>query len=105
MEVCFISHDGREQSVTAEPGSTLMQVAMDNGVDGILGDCGGACACATCHCFVDEAWTEAVGEPNAIEKQMLECAESPQANSRLACQVDLSEHLDGLVVRLPESQM
>ena len=105
MNVCFITHDGQEQNVTVEPGSSLMQAARDNGVDGILGDCGGACACATCRCIVDEAWTDAVGDSNPIEKHMLECVEGPQPNSRLACQIDLSEDLDGLVVRLPESQL
>lgn len=104
MDIYFVSNEGDRKKVSADSGNNLMQVAIDAGVPGILGDCGGACACATCHCYIDQEWAEKVGEPNRIEKQMLECCVEPQDNSRLGCQVELTDEFDGLVVHLPESQ-
>jgi len=100
----YIEADGRDYEVDVPVGNTLMQGAVDNMVDGILGECGGACACATCHCYVDEAWAARTGEASDIEKELLEAALDPQENSRLACQVTVTEEMDGLVVRLPASQ-
>lgn len=100
----FVTHDGNEQEVEAESGTTVMQAAMDNGIDAILAECGGACSCATCHCYVDEAWTDRMPEADEIEKDMLDCVLEPQDNSRLSCQITVTDDLDGLVIRLPESQ-
>jgi len=85
-------------------GSTVMQGAVDNMIDGILAECGGSCSCATCHCYVDEAWFDKVGEAGGTEKTMLEMAMEQQPTSRLSCQIEVTEDLDGLVVRLPASQ-
>ncbi len=103
--VKFISHSGEENEVHVAPGTTVMHAAVDNGISGILADCGGACSCATCHCFVDEAWLAKVGEPDEVEAQMLDFVLDPQPNSRLSCQIKVSDELDGLVVLLPESQI
>jgi len=102
--VKFISHDGVEQDVHVASGTSVMHAAVDNGVSGILADCGGACSCATCHCYVDDAWLDKVKEADDVESQMLEFVMEPQPNSRLSCQIEVSDELDGLVVRLPERQ-
>ncbi len=81
-----------------------MEAATNNDVPGIDADCGGACACATCHIYVDEQWLETVGQPGELEAEMLEVAEGVEDNSRLACQVSVTEDMDGLVVTTPESQ-
>jgi 2Fe-2S ferredoxin len=100
----YIEADGAEYEADVVVGSTVMQGAVDNMIDGILAECGGSCSCATCHCYVDEAWFEKVGEAGGTEKIMLEMAVDPQPTSRLSCQIKVTEELDGLVVRLPESQ-
>ena len=102
--VTYIEHDGSEHAVELAPGTTVMQGALDHSVNGIVGDCGGACACATCHCYVDPAWLGKLDPPGESEAQMLECAIDPEDNSRLSCQIDVTAALDGLIVRLPESQ-
>lgn len=104
VKITYIEHDGREFEVEASPGSTVMQAAVDNGIEGIVAECGGGCSCATCHCYIDEAWLKRVGGPNAIEKGLLDFAMDPKENSRLSCQIDVSEDLDGLVVHLPPAQ-
>lgn len=101
--ITFIEADGREFSVDANNGDTLMQAAVDNMIDGILAECGGACSCATCHCYIDDAWFERVGAPQQIEQEMIDALDS-KPTSRLSCQVMVTDELDGLVVRLPESQ-
>lgn len=103
-KITFIASDGTRFDVEAQNGSTVMENAIRNGVPGIEAECGGACACATCHVYVDEAWTGAVGEPQAMEEDMLDFAYEPQPNSRLSCQIRVSDALDGLVVRVPERQ-
>jgi len=103
-QVTFIDPAGTEHQVEIENGTSLMQGAMDNGIDGIIAECGGACSCATCHCYVDEAWVAKVGEPSDIEKDMLECVLDPQPNSRLSCQIIIDDSLAGLVVTVPETQ-
>jgi len=100
----FISHDGSVREVHVAAGTSVMHAAVDNGVSGILADCGGACSCATCHCYIDEAWREKTGEPDEVEAQMLDFVMHPQPNSRLSCQIVMEDELDGLVVRLPVSQ-
>jgi len=102
--ITYIGFDGTTTQVEVAIGSTVMQGAIDNGIDGIVADCGGACSCATCHCYVDDAWIERVGEPGSTEKEMLEFTVEPRPNSRLSCQITVTEELDGLVVHLPEAQ-
>ncbi len=103
--VTFITHDQVEHEVHVAPGTTVMHAAIDNGVPGILADCGGACSCATCHCYVDEDWQEKTGEPDEVESQMLDFVMEHQSNSRLSCQIVVNDDLDGLVIRLPASQI
>ena len=103
-KITYVQHDGTEQVVDVKAGMSVMEGAIKNGVPGIDADCGGACACATCHVYIDTAWTEKVGGPNTMEESMLDFAEGVEPNSRLSCQVKITEELDGLVVRLPESQ-
>lgn len=104
-KVTYISHDGNEQEVDVPVGNTVMEGAIDNMIDGIVAECGGACTCATCHVYVDEAWLDKVGEPGRFEKDLLEMVIDPATNSRLSCQIEVSDELDGLVVRLPKSQI
>ncbi len=96
----FIDPEGAEHVIKEPAGKSLMEVAVANSVPGIDGDCGGACACATCHIYVDEAWREATGTPAFMEESMLDFAEHVRPESRLACQIRLTEALDGIVVRV-----
>lgn len=100
----FVTHDGNEYEVDVVEGTSVMQAAVDNGVDAILGECGGACSCATCHCYVDSKWIAEVGQAEGIEKDMLESALNPNENSRLGCQISVESKLDGMIIHLPESQ-
>lgn len=102
--ITFIEHTGAEHEIDAKPGLSLMEVAVNNSIPGIDADCGGACACATCHVYVDAAWTGQVGERGSLEESMLGFADTVAPSSRLACQIRLTDQLDGLVVRLPKSQ-
>jgi 2Fe-2S ferredoxin len=103
-KITYIEHDGREHSVDVKNGLSVMEGAIRNNVPGIDADCGGACACATCHVYVDEAFAAETGRASAMEESMLDFAENVQPNSRLSCQIRVSDDLDGLIVRLPESQ-
>ena len=103
-KVTFIEKSGKEHVVDAPAGLTVMEAAVKNLVPGIDADCGGACACATCHVYVDEAWRAKTGEQNGMEQSMLDFANDVEANSRLSCQIKVTAELDGLVVRLPKSQ-
>lgn len=102
--VTYIEFDGTEHIVEANSGDSLMETAVSNQVPGIDADCGGGCACATCHVYVDDAWLAQTGEASPMEISMLQLAEGVGDNSRLSCQISLSESLDGLVVKMPESQ-
>jgi 2Fe-2S ferredoxin len=102
--ITYIEHNGREHKVEVPLGHSVMQGAVDNAIPGIDADCGGECACATCHVFVDPAWLGRTGTPDAQEKSMVSFASTAQANSRLACQIEVTAALDGLVVRMPEAQ-
>jgi len=102
--VKFITHDGQEITATANAGDSVMSVAIDNGIDAIIAECGGACSCATCHCYIDTAWAEKIPAPDEIETDMIEAAYEPKENSRLSCQISITEEMDGLVVHLPEKQ-
>lgn len=104
-KVTYIEHDGTEHTVDVADGTSVMQAAIDNNIEGIVGECGGGMACATCHCYIDEAWTDRVGPASEPERDMLEFAASQSDHtSRLSCQVTVTDELDGLVVRLPASQ-
>ena len=103
-KVTYIEHDGTEHVIDVKPGLTVMEGAVKNNIPGIDADCGGACACATCHVYVDEAWLAKTGTKSAMEESMLDFAEAVQDNSRLSCQIKVSDALDGLVVTMPESQ-
>ena len=103
-KVTYIEFDGTEHSVEVKVGNSVMEGAIKNNVPGIDADCGGACACATCHVYVDDAWTGKTGERNAMEESMLDFADNVEANSRLSCQIKVTDELEGLVVRMPESQ-
>lgn len=100
----FISHDGDEFEVEAAQGITLKDAAVDNDIPGILAECGGACACATCHVYIDRAWRESVGGPGGMEAEMLEFAFDVNETSRLSCRVEIVDALDGMVIRIPEKQ-
>lgn len=102
--ITYVEHNGARHSLTLKPGVSLMQGAISHNVPGIDADCDGACACATCHIFIDAAWSDRLGERNAMEASMLEFAEGVRETSRLACQIQVTDALDGLIVHLPEAQ-
>jgi 2Fe-2S ferredoxin len=104
VKITFIQPDNSEQVVECEPEMTLMEAAKLNSVPGIDAECGGACACATCHVYVDEAWREKTGTPSQMEEDMLDFAFDVRASSRLSCQIKLKPELDGIVVRVPAKQ-
>lgn len=103
-KIKFIDCDGEERTIDADIGDSVMQVATQNDVPGIDADCGGACSCATCHVYVNEEWIGRVGSPEEVEAEMLDLVDEKQDNSRLACQITVSDELDGLIVTTPESQ-
>ena len=103
-KITYIEHGGESRTIEAENGSTVMEIAIKNSIPGIEAECGGACACATCHVYVDEAWTEIVGKPSPMEEDMLDFGFDVKSNSRLSCQIKVSDQLDGLIVRTPERQ-
>ena len=104
VQITYVEHDGTEHVVDSQTGVSLMQAAIDNLVPGIDADCGGECSCATCHIMVNENWLEKVGPPGEMEESMLDLNPERQENSRLSCQVEVSEELDGLRVTMPEFQ-
>ena len=104
VKITFIEHTGEKRTVEAEAGATVMETAIRNMVPGIEAECGGACACATCHVYVDEAWREKVGQPTPMEEDMLDFGYDVRENSRLSCQIRVTQELDGLVVMTPERQ-
>jgi 2Fe-2S ferredoxin len=103
-KITYVEFSGAQHVIEVEPGMSVMEGAVKNQVPGIDAECGGACACATCHVYVDPAWTAKTGERSDLETSMLDIACNVQSNSRLSCQIRVTEDLDGLVVRLPESQ-
>lgn len=103
-KVTYISHDGASHEADVPSGQTVKDGAVNNLIPGILAECGGACACATCHVYVDNAWWEQVGRPGAVETDMLDFASEVRETSRLSCQIEVSDTLDGLVVHIPEEQ-
>ena len=103
-KITFIQPDGKQQVVEADKGLTVMEVAKKALVPGIEAECGGACACATCHVYVDSAWTEKVGKANEMEADMLDFAFDVRDESRLSCQIKVTDALDGLILRVPAKQ-
>jgi 2Fe-2S ferredoxin len=103
-KITFIEHDGTVHPVEAERGETVMEAAMRGSVPGIVAECGGSCTCATCHVYVDGAWLAKTGERSLEEDEQLDNAYDVRANSRLSCQIKMSEQLDGIVVRTPSYQ-
>lgn len=106
VSIRYIQPDGNERVVDVEPGETLMQAAVNNRVQGIVAECGGACMCATCHVYVDENYMAVVGEPGDSEDEMMEAvAAERQPNSRLSCQIKASPELDGVTIRIAPEQI
>ena len=105
-KITFVSPEGGRTTVEASDGDSVMQTALANGVDGIVAECGGAMMCATCHVYVDDDWTSAVGEASDDERGMLDFAASEvRPASRLSCQITVTGELDGLTVHLPDTQI
>ncbi len=103
--VTYIEHNGTQHVIDVPAGTSVMQGAVQNGVEGIVAECGGGLACATCHCYVDPAWVDKIPPASEAERQMLESAASDvRPGSRLSCQINVTAELEGLVVRLPEKQ-
>ena len=103
-KITYVEHNGTEHAIDVKNGLSVMEGAVKNNIPGIDADCGGACACATCHVYVDEAWVAKTGDRSAMEESMLDFAEGVEPNSRLSCQIKVSDELDGLRVTMPESQ-
>ncbi len=100
----YIDHNGNEFEADVDVGKTVMDGAMDNMIEGILAECGGCCSCATCHVYVDEQYLPLTGDADGMEKEMLTAVNEPKDNSRLSCQIFVTEEMDGMTVRIPESQ-
>lgn len=105
-KITYVEHSGREHVVDVPNGLTVMEGARDNGIPGIEADCGGACACSTCHVYVDSAWVEKLPAKDSMEQDMLDFAWNPDpVRSRLTCQLKVTDALDGLRVQMPEKQI
>jgi 2Fe-2S ferredoxin len=103
-KITYIEHNGTEHTHDVATGLTVMEGAVRNLVPGIDADCGGACACATCHVYIDPAWTEKTGTREAMEESMLDFADHVQDTSRLSCQIKVTDDMDGMIIRMPEHQ-
>ena len=104
VKITYTDSEGTSRTVDAEIGATVMESAIKNDIPGIEAECGGACACATCHVYVGEGWWEKTGGPSPMEEDMLDFGYDVRSNSRLSCQIKVSEALDGLQVTTPEKQ-
>ncbi|MBN02635.1 2Fe-2S iron-sulfur cluster-binding protein [Ponticaulis sp.] len=104
VKIIYADHSGTEREVDANIGESVMEAAVRNNIPGIDADCGGACACATCHVYVDPEFLPKTGEQEAMEQSMLDFADGVQENSRLSCQISVSAELEGMKVTTPESQ-
>ncbi len=103
-KITYIAHNGKSHQVEVANGLTVMEGAIQNNIPGIDADCGGGCACATCHVYVDEKWFSKLSNKEDSEKDMLDVAFEPNSFSRLSCQIMISDELDGLVVKMPSKQ-
>jgi len=104
VKVTFVDHSGSSRTVDVEAGATLMEAAIRNAIPGIEAECGGACACATCHVYVGEDWKDKTGSPTPMEEDMLDFGFDVRPTSRLSCQIKITEDLEGLTVSTPERQ-
>ena len=104
-KITFIDNDGNARSVDAKDGQSVMSAAVDHLLPGIVADCGGSCACATCHVYVDDAWADKVPAASEDERAMIDCAINVRDSSRLSCQIRMTRELDGLQVHTPASQI
>ncbi len=104
-KITYIEHSGKSHTVEVDNGLTVMEGAVQNNIPGIDADCGGGMACATCHVYVKEEWFDKINKKNEGEDDMLDQAFEPKKNSRLSCQINVSEEINGLVVSLPEKQI
>ena len=103
-KITYIEHNGKSHTINVENGLTVMEGAIQNNIPGIDADCGGSCACATCHVYVDEKWFNKLTQKRKAEQDMLDVAFEPNKFSRLACQISVTDELDGLVVKMPSKQ-
>lgn len=104
VKINFTDHSGTTRTVDVEAGATVMEGAIRNAIPGIEAECGGACACATCHVWVAEDWKEKTGDPSPMEEDMLDFAFDVRPTSRLSCQIKVAPELEGLTVTVPERQ-
>ena len=102
--IIFIDHEGNETAVDAPNGESVMEAAINNDIDGIVAECGGACACATCHSYVDEAWLDKMPPMSDMEDSMLDAAYERRDNSRLTCQIEMKDEFDGLVIHVADNE-
>ncbi len=100
----YITSDGEKHSVEVQNGYSVMEGAINNNIEGIVAECGGACACATCHAYIEEGWAEKLPPMDDMEDSMLDAAYERQDNSRLTCQIEVTDALDGLVVKVGENE-
>ncbi len=103
-KITFVTPDGERHEVDVENGYSVMEAAINNNIEGIVAECGGACACATCHGYIDEAWTLRKPEMDDMEDSMLDAAYERRDNSRLTCQLEMNEEWDGLIVHVAENE-
>ncbi len=103
-KITYIEHNGKSHTIEVAPGMSVMDGAVKHAIPGIDGDCGGACACATCHVYVGAAWLDKVGKPSGMEESMLDFASDVTPASRLSCQIKVNADLDGLEISMPPSQ-
>ena len=105
-KITYIEFNGTEHTVDVDEGLTVMEGARDNNIPGIEADCGGACACSTCHVYIDSSWIDKLPAKEDMEEDMLDFAYAPDStSSRLTCQLEVTKDLDGLIVRMPEKQI
>ncbi len=102
--IFYVNHSGDMFEADVPIGNSVMNGAVENMIDGIVGECGGVMSCATCHCYVEETWLDKVGKAEDTELEMIQACSAPKPNSRLSCQITVSEDLDGLTVYMPETQ-
>jgi len=103
-KVIYIEFNGKKHEVDVPNGYSIMEGAVKNSVNGIDADCGGSCACATCHIYIDDKWVERLPKIEEAERDMLDFVSSPKKESRLSCQIMMNDQLDGLIVKLPDRQ-
>ncbi len=103
-KITFVTPDGERHEVDVDNGYSVMEAAINNNIEGIVAECGGACACATCHGYIDEAWTLRMPEMDDMEDSMLDAAYERRDNSRLTCQLEMNEEWDGLIVHVAENE-